>query len=82
VIFRDDFAAFEGLDDLDSHIAATHVHMPGMRLERHGPLSKSQGAALVRWQALRPDGAVAAGGTNFVDFAPDGRIARVAGFWG
>jgi len=81
VVFRDDFAALEGLEDLDSHIAATHVHMPGMRLARNGPLAKSQGAALVRWQALRPDG-VAAGGTNFVDFAPDGRIARVAGFWG
>jgi uncharacterized protein YndB with AHSA1/START domain len=82
VIYRDDFAALEGREDLDSHIAATHVHMPGMRLERQGPLAKSQGAALVRWRALRPDGGAAGSGTSFVDFAPEGRIARVAGFWG
>lgn len=82
VIFRDDFASLEGREDLDAHIAATHVHMPGMRLERAGKLARSQGAALLRWQAKRPDGSVAGAGTSFVDFAPDGKIARVAGFWG
>ncbi len=82
VVYRDDFAALEGLDDLDSHIAATHIHMPGMMLARAGKPSQSQGAALVRWQATRPDGTSAAAGASFVDFAPDGRIARVAGFWG
>jgi uncharacterized protein YndB with AHSA1/START domain len=82
VTFRDDFAALEGLEDLDRHIAMTHVHMPGMRLARSGPLQQSQGAALVRWQALRPDGTAAGAGTSFVDLAPDGHIARVAGFWG
>jgi len=79
--YRDDFACLTGLDDLDSHIAATHVHMPA-KLVRSGKVALTQGAALARWQAVKADGAVAASGTLFIDFAPDGRIARAAGFWG
>jgi uncharacterized protein YndB with AHSA1/START domain len=82
VAYRDDFANLEGRVELDSHIAATHVHMAGVKLVRAGKPAVSQGAALVRWQVQKPDGTSAGTGASFVDFAPDGRIARVAGFWG
>jgi uncharacterized protein YndB with AHSA1/START domain len=81
VAFQDDFGCVVGLDDLDGHIAATQMHMPGMRLERAGAHVHTQGAALVPWQVTQPDGTVAMRGANFVDFAPDGKIARVVGFW-
>ena len=46
----------------------------------------AHGTALVAWIARRDAGEGIAGeaigrGTNVVDFAPDGRIARVVGFW-
>ena len=82
VVFRDDFANLAGVAELDSHIAATQVHMKGVQLVRTGKPALSQGAALVRWEVKKADGSTAGAGGNFVDFAPDGRIARVAGFWG
>jgi uncharacterized protein YndB with AHSA1/START domain len=82
VAYADDFGVVVGLDDLDGHIAATHLHMPGMKLVRAGAHVHTQGAALVPWQVTQPDGGVFMGGASFVDFAPDGRIARVVGFWG
>jgi uncharacterized protein YndB with AHSA1/START domain len=70
VSFSDDFAHLGGREDLDGHIAAMHVHRPDLMLVRAGPALRTHASALVPWQ----------GGTSFVDFAPDGRIARVVSF--
>jgi uncharacterized protein YndB with AHSA1/START domain len=79
--FRDDFGSLAGLDDLDAHIAALHIHMPGVRLTRAAAPLQTQGAALIRWKARSGDKEIAAG-TNIFELAPDGRIRSAVGFWG
>jgi uncharacterized protein YndB with AHSA1/START domain len=77
--FRDAFACTEGRDDLVGHIGAAQQHMPGVWMERRGPLRQCQGTAVADWVAVGPDGRALGEGTNVYDLAPDGRIARVIG---
>jgi uncharacterized protein YndB with AHSA1/START domain len=79
--FRDAFGCISGLAELDAHIAAVRQHMAGVRLARTGPPRQCQGMALVDWRASSPDGSPRGSGTNVLQLAPDGRIARVVGFW-
>jgi uncharacterized protein YndB with AHSA1/START domain len=78
---HDAFGCTSGLDDLAEHMGATQLHMPGVRLRRHGDVRQCQGTALVDWVAEDAEGNPRGGGTNVLDLAPDGRIARVVGFW-
>jgi uncharacterized protein YndB with AHSA1/START domain len=79
--FRDEWAATGGIDALAAHIGAAQQHMPGVRLEREGPVRHCQGTALVDWVVRGRDGAVSRRGTNVLELAPDGRIAGVVGLW-
>jgi len=79
--FRDAYSATFGLDDLLAHLDAIQVYMPGVTLSRDGDVRLSHGTAIAAWKATRPDGSPAGKGVNVYDFAPDGRIARVIGFW-
>jgi uncharacterized protein YndB with AHSA1/START domain len=81
VSFRDAFACTEGLDELVEHISASQVHMPGVRPERRGEPRQCQGTALVDWLVRAGDGRELGSGTNVLELAPDGRIARVTGIW-
>lgn len=81
VVFHDAFACTRGRDDLAVHIGAAQLHMPEARLRRAGEARQCQGTAVVDWTAVAPDGAPRASGTSVFDLAPDGRIARVVGFW-
>jgi uncharacterized protein YndB with AHSA1/START domain len=81
VLFRDAFGATDGQGELDAHIAASQMHMPGVVLARDGEPRLCQGTAVVAWVARGADGATRARGQNVVDFAPDGRIKRVIGLW-
>jgi uncharacterized protein YndB with AHSA1/START domain len=80
VVYRDRFGFSMGRDDLDGHIAAAQRHLPAT-LARDGDPQVALGMAVVQWRAAGADGAVAARGTSVVELAPDGRIARVTGFW-
>ncbi len=81
VMFHDQYSALFGKDDVDAQCAAAAIHMPGVRLFRVGNAVASHGSALVRWEARSADKTFGTG-TNLFDFAPDGRIRRVVGFWG
>jgi uncharacterized protein YndB with AHSA1/START domain len=81
VTFKDAFSCTEGRDDLDAHLAAARVHMPGVRLERDGEVRQCQGTAVVDWLARAADGQERGKGTNVFDLAPDGRITRAVGLW-
>ena len=78
--FRDAYAAIGGLEDLDQHLAAIHMHMPGMLLERATEPRQVQGAVLVDWIGRRGTDTTARG-TNFFEFTANGLIGRVYGFW-
>lgn len=81
VQFHDAFSCTDGRDDLDAHLAAAQVYMPGVKLLREGDVRQCQGTALVEWAAKGADGEPRGRGTNVFDLAPDGRIARVVGLW-
>ena len=68
-------------DSLRPHLAAVHRFMPGMQLERVGPVRQCQGLALADWIARGPDGAERGRGTNAFKLGPGGRIVGVTGFW-
>jgi uncharacterized protein YndB with AHSA1/START domain len=82
VTFADAFSCTAGIEDLVAHLSAAQMHMPGVVLERTGDVRQCQGTAVVEWAAKGPDGAPRGRGTNVFELAPDGRIARVVGFWG
>jgi uncharacterized protein YndB with AHSA1/START domain len=80
--FRDPYSCTDGLDDLNAHVAAAQRFMPGVLLERQGEARQCQGVAIVDWAVRGPDGNPRAKGSNVLELAPDGRIARVTGIWG
>jgi len=79
--FGDAYSCTSGVDDLDAHLAAARVHMPGVSLSRDGEIRQCQGTAIARWIAKKADGSLLGRGTNVFDFAPNGKIRRVIGFW-
>lgn len=81
ITFADPHGFIDNRAELATHIAALHMHMPGLKLGRDGELKKQNATALVRWAARKDDQTVVARGTNVIDFAPDGRIQRVIGIW-
>ena len=80
VVVRDGFAALGSRADLEAHIAASRLHMPGMTLARTGAPRAVQGTVLSDFSVLGPDGVARGGGTNLYDLDADGRIAKVVGF--
>lgn len=82
IVFRDAYSSTSGLEDLLAHLDAIQVFMPGIRLKRDGELRLSHGTAIAGWTADKEDGSRVGTGTNVYDLAPDGKIARVVGFWG
>jgi uncharacterized protein YndB with AHSA1/START domain len=81
VRFRDRYSLVDGLADLEPHLAAVHVFMPGSRLERRGEVRHCQGTVLAEWTALGPQGEIGRG-VNVFTLDADGRIADVVGLWG
>lgn len=82
VRFRDRFSLVEGRADLDPHLAAVHVFMPGSRLERTGEPRHCQGTVAADWIVRGADGAERGRGTNVFTLDGDGKIAEVVGLWG
>jgi uncharacterized protein YndB with AHSA1/START domain len=81
VRFRDRFSMVDGRADLEPHLAAVHVFMPGMKLERTGAVRHCQGTALADWVAKGADGVERGRGTNVFELDLEGRIDEVVGLW-
>jgi uncharacterized protein YndB with AHSA1/START domain len=80
VVYRDRFGFTNGHDDLDGHVQAAQKHLAAT-LGREGEILVTLGMAIVEWTASK-DGAIVARGRSVIELAPDGRVARVTGFWG
>lgn len=81
IVFRDAYSATDGLDDMLTNLDAIQLFMPGMTLVRSGDVRHSHGTAIATWTAKKENGDPAGTGTNVFDLSPEGRIARVVGFW-
>lgn len=82
IAFRDRYSLTEGVSDLSDHIAAAQHFMPGLRLQRRGPVRHCQGSVLADWDAIRHDGVTRGQGSTVFQMGADGRIQSVTGFWG
>jgi uncharacterized protein YndB with AHSA1/START domain len=78
---RDQFSAIDGIADLLEHVAAAIRFMPGIRMLRAGHVGHCQGMAIAGWTLKTADGQERGTGTNVFEFAMDGRIESVTGFW-
>lgn len=81
VTFADPYSCTRGIDDLNAHVSAGKVHMPGLTMARDGEVVHCQGTAVVRWNVRDASGARRASGTNWFEFSPEGEIERVVGYW-
>ena len=82
VSFRDRYSMIDGTSDLSEHIAAGQRFMPGIVLQRRGPVRHCQGTVIAEWAAVGKEGATIGTGSNVFLLGADGRIVGVTGFWG
>ncbi len=64
------------------HIAQGLASYPGRRIVRTSAVDVHHFACRFNWRAIKGDGAELPESIDFVDFARDGRIRRVTGFFG
>jgi hypothetical protein len=69
-----------GREALSDFIAASFKEMPGLSVAALTDLAVLGDRAWYRWRATA-DGAPDVDGTDFVEFAADGRIQRLTGFY-
>jgi hypothetical protein len=72
----------EGYEELSEMIAGVHLQFPGHRLRRRGKVDTHHNQLRFVWDFAKPDGEVVATGIDTGEFAEDGRLRRITGFFG
>jgi len=80
ICFRDRYSLLNGLADLMAHTGAAQRFMPGIGLQRKGPVRQCQGWVVADWIAVASDGKERMSGSSVFIFRPDGRIETVTSF--
>lgn len=70
-----------GIAALSQHIETVLARYPGSKIERLGALDRHHNVGRFAWRKVLADGTPLPEGIDFVDFAPDGRLTRVVGFF-
>lgn len=78
----DPLADAHGYDELNEMVSNVHAHYPGFSIGRTSGIDQHGDQLRFGWQVRLPDGSVLVDGIDIGELAPDGRLARVAGFWG
>ena len=71
-----------GHDGISALTDVVHAHFPGHTFRRTTAVDAHHDVARYGWQLVAPDGTVAMAGLDVAEFAADGRIVRVLGFFG
>jgi len=71
-----------GLAQLLAHIAGVAARRPGAILTRTSAVDAHHAVARFTWQVTQTDGAVLREGIDLVEFAADGHLTKVVGFFG
>lgn len=71
-----------GYTEIDALAGAVLGQYPGHTFRRTSAVDAHHDVARYTWEMVGPDGTVALTGTDVVAVAEDGRLARVAGFFG
>ena len=78
----DPHADARGHDEVDAMIAGVHAAYPGFAIERTSGIDQHGDQLRYAWRLDLADGSTLVAGLDVAELAPDGRLARVAGFWG
>lgn len=71
-----------GHDELAAMLAGVHAGYPGFRIERTSGIDQHGDQLRFAWQLDAADGTPIVTGLDVAELAPDGRLARIASFWG
>jgi hypothetical protein len=71
-----------GHEDLAAMMAAVHAHFPGLGMERTTTVDVHNDQLRFGWTLTGPDGTPIVTGIDVGELAADGRLRRIAGFWG
>src|SRR5581483_1835301 len=72
----------EGYAGISGMADALHTHYPGHRFRRASGIDLHHDQLRFAWELVAPDGAVALAGIDVGELAQDGRLRRIAGFFG
>jgi hypothetical protein len=78
----DQHADATGHADLTEMIAGVHAGFPGFQMARTSGLDRFGDQLRFTWELNAADGSPIVAGLDVAEVAPDGRLARVTGFWG
>jgi hypothetical protein len=81
VVFADRMGSATGRAAISDYIGAAQRFMPGARLERRGPVELVRDRGRFAWHAVAIDGRQIGAGVTYAEFAPNGLVQRLTGFW-
>jgi SnoaL-like domain len=78
----DPLADASGHDELAAMMANVHAHYPGFAMARTSGIDQHGDQLRFAWRLDAADGTTVVEGLDVAELSHDGRLARVAGFWG
>jgi len=78
----DQLADAVGHDALAGMLAGVHAAYPGFAIERTSGVDRFGDQLRFAWRLDAADGTPVVTGVDVAELAPDGRFARITGFWG
>ncbi|MGP0058594.1 MAG: nuclear transport factor 2 family protein [Beijerinckiaceae bacterium] len=81
-VYQDPTVDVSGREALSRHIAKLHQRLPGSRIVTTSAAQHHHGKIHFTWKMLDAEGKVTLEGRDFGELDSDGRICRVAGFFG
>jgi hypothetical protein len=78
----DPIADARGYGELNDMVSSVHAQYPGFRIERTSGVDQHGDQVRFAWQVTLVDGSTLVAGIDVGELASDGRLSRVAGFWG
>ena len=81
-IYTDPTVHTVGLEARVAHIGTVFERYPGSRILRTSAIDTHHGLARFAWRKVLADGTELPDGIDMVEFAADGRLRRIVGFFG
>ena len=81
-VYVDPIARTEGQQALSEMIDGFHAQRPGSSIVLASGVDQHHDQIRFRWDFLDADGKTLIAGIDVGEIAEDGRLARIAGFWG
>ena len=80
--YTDPTVDLRGVDALADHIGGVHATYPGARIERLSAVDRHHDVLRFAWRMVLADGRALPDGIDFGELGPDGKLARIVGFFG